>query len=141
MMTMVDTTIITATIMNNGPTVPRTDRLKARNGIVTGAALILQNRIGCRNGEIVTVAAVSCSPVTALANESSRVDSSSDMNPTSAKARRGASASCRSAPIAANMAAYPEMRSQGRRRSAPKNRASAISVKKDHDQNVAAEQA
>src|SRR4029434_2177220 len=87
-----DSTIINARLINNGPTVPRINRLKARKGIITGAMLRLQNTIGGESGENVTVAALTGCPVTALVNESSRTASSFGISPTSAKGRAGAPA-------------------------------------------------
>ena len=56
--TKVERTIISARLMNKGPTVPRTNRLKNSTGTRSGDAARLQNNSGCRSGENVTVSAV-----------------------------------------------------------------------------------
>src|SRR5947208_7312091 len=134
-MRRVDSTIINARLINNGPTVPRINRVKARKGMITGAMLRLQNTNGCESGENVTVAALTGCPVTALANESSRTASFFGISPTFAKGRAGAPASCSSAPNTGSAAAYAKTKNPRRRRSGPQNRASATIVMKDHDQN------
>ena len=133
----VDTVIISAMLMNNGPTVPRMNRLKRIKGIASGAALRPQKRIGCVSGENVTASGGTGCPVTSLANESRRSASAFDsIGPTSAKESAGVPANCRSTPVAGSMPAYPRMRSARKRRSGPQNRASANRVVKDHDQNT-----
>ena len=137
-MRTLDRTISNARLINNGPTVPRINRLNARKGMITGAALRLQNKNGWLCGENVTAAAVTGWPVTALANESRRAASSFGISPTSVKGSRGAPASSSSTPITGSMPTYSKKRSPRRRRSGPKNRASATIVKKDHDQSTPA---
>src|SRR4029453_7403191 len=138
-MRMFDRSIIKARLINSGPTVPRINRLKARKGIVTGAAVRLQNRIGCKCGENDTDSALTGCLVTLLANESNRAASSFGISPTSAKGSRGAPASSSSTPITGSMPTYSKKRNPRRRRSGPQNRASVTIVKKDHDQNAPAQ--
>ena len=126
-MTKVISTIIKARLMNNGPTVPRTNRLKASTGTSTGAALKAQNKIGCVNGEKNHGFGETGDPVTACAIGRSRPTSAFSSGSASANSARemdGAPASCNSAPSAGRATTYARRIKKPRiRRSGPQNKA------------------
>jgi hypothetical protein len=65
----VESTSISARMINRGPTVLRTNRLKEGRGIDTGAPVKHQNRIGCSSGKNFNVEALASCLTTALAVE------------------------------------------------------------------------
>src|SRR5262245_40821883 len=101
--TSVASSVISARLMNNGPTVPRTNRLKVSSGMNTGAPLSAQKRIDCETGENETDCGVTGPPVAAAAIGNSTLASAFNIGSTaatSAKDIRGAPANSNNPPSA-----------------------------------------